>query len=318
MLLAVWSFIQWAVTILLVLPFFGYLLTNFSWAIFGSQNLKKKYNATWGLVTGSSSGIGKEVAIKLASQGINVVLVALGDATFDTTHEELKKAFPEREFRKVPCDLSDGTGSWMKDVVNATEDIDVQLLFNNAGYILTGFFHHRPVEVHLANFHCNLTATIHLTHHFYSKMLEKKLKGAIVFTSSAAGFIPNPFAVCYGLTKAAVSELACSLAVEARAKGIDVCAIHPSPVKSRFMEGGGNKVTVDKLEMFDAAYKMATGPEALPDKIFACVGRPCISVDLGGVAVGMRLMVMSLSYALLTFGFALFAPFMPDYKKHDK
>lgn len=47
-----------------------------------------------------------------------------------------------------------------------------------------GFFHQRSVDVHLANFHCNLTAAVHLTHHFYSLLLEKKLRGAIgVFAS---------------------------------------------------------------------------------------------------------------------------------------
>lgn len=60
------------------------------------------------------------------------------------------------------------------------------------------------METHLANFHCNLTANIHLTHHFYSNMINKGLKGCIVYTSSSAGFIPNPFAAMpHGSTRAA-------------------------------------------------------------------------------------------------------------------
>eukprot|EP00667_Euglena_gracilis_P017205 EG_transcript_18103 len=300
----------------MLLPFVGYFLVNFAYLL-GPQNLKQKYGAKWAVVTGASSGIGKSIARRLAAQGINVVLVALGNSDLEAAVVELTAAFPEREFRVVACNLSDGTGAWMKDVISSTKDIDVQLLFNNAGYIVTGFFHQRSVDVHLANFHCNLTAAVHLTHHFYSLLLEKKLRGAIVFTSSAAAVMPSPFAVGYGTTKAALTEFATSLAVEGRAKGIDVCVFHPSPVNSRFLQGGGTNVEVAKLQMFDAAYKLASSPDDLPDKVFAAIGRPCISVDFGGVAVGMRLMVMTLGGSLLNFGFAVCAPLMPDYRKHS-
>eukprot|EP00669_Euglena_mutabilis_P011822 TRINITY_DN6430_c0_g1_i1.p2 TRINITY_DN6430_c0_g1~~TRINITY_DN6430_c0_g1_i1.p2 ORF type:complete len:317 (+),score=130.08 TRINITY_DN6430_c0_g1_i1:23-952(+) len=308
---------MWLLPLLLAFPFLGYLIINFSYLLLGTQNLKQRYGAQWAVVTGASSGIGKAIATRLATQGINVVLVALGNDDLGTAHRDLTAAFPEREFRAVPCNLSDGTGAWMNDVIRATSDIPVQLLFNNAGYIVTGFFHHRPVTDHLANVHCNLTAAIHLTHHFYALMLEKKLRGAIVFTSSAAAVMPSPFAVGYGLTKAALTEMATSLAVEARAKGVDVCVFHPSPVNSRFLQGGGTNVAVAKLQMFDAAYALACHPDTLPDKIFAAIGRPCISVDFGAVAVGMRLMAMAVGPSLLAFGFALVAPFLPDYKKYS-
>merc|ERR1719190_143334 len=99
-------------------------------------------------------------------------------------------------------------------------------------------------------------------------MIAKSLKGCIVFTSSPAGVIPSPFAAMYGCTKAAISELAGSLAVEGKSRGVDVHAVHPSPVNSRFTAGGGNDVKVHRINAFDMAYKFATGPEALPDLIF--------------------------------------------------
>merc|ERR1719517_132852 len=179
----------------------------------------------------------------------------------------------------------------MSDVKKATDDVDVQVIFNNAGFIITGFFEQNPVAAHLANFHCNLTANIHLTHHFYGKLIAKGLKGCIVFTSSSAGFIPNPFAAMYGCTKAGVSELAASLAVEGKSRGIDVHSVHPSPVNSRFTSGGGNDIKVTKIDAMAAAYKFATGPEVLPDQIFSCVGRAPVMIDLGGTSVGMRLVV---------------------------
>lgn len=77
----------------------------------------------------------------------------------------------------------------------------------------------------------------------------------------------------YGATKAAVSALAASLAVEGRARGIHVHAIHPSPVNSRFSSGGGNQVKVTKIEAMDQFYKFATGPEVRQGRSFLCSTR---------------------------------------------
>eukprot|EP00435_Cladocopium_sp_Y103_P045494 s1365_g13.t1 len=276
------------VLFLLLSPILYLVLNSLVPRLLGSQDLKLRYGATWALVTGGSSGIGKELARKLLSQGLNVVIVARDEPVFAETLKELKAQFPKQEVRSVKANLSDSSGAWMADVKDATKDVNIQLLFNNAGFIVTGFFEQHSVDTHLANFHCNLTANIHLTHHFYSLMINKGLKGCIVFTSSSAGFIPNPFAAMYGCTKSGVSELAASLAVEGKARGVDVHAVHPSPVNSRFTSGGGNDVKVHKMNMFEMAYKMATGPEVLPNQIFAAIGRSPVMIDLGGTSIGMR------------------------------
>mmetsp|Transcript_78775 Transcript_78775/g.218970 ORF Transcript_78775/g.218970 Transcript_78775/m.218970 type:complete len:322 (-) Transcript_78775:120-1085(-) len=302
--------------ILLVAPVCYVVLNSLVPLLFGVQDLKTKYGATWSLVTGGSSGIGKELARKLLSQGLNVVIVARDELVFDQTMTELKADFPRQQLRQVKVNLSDPTGAWMADVKRATDDVDVQAIFNNAGFIVTGFFEQQPLEVHLANFHCNLTANLHLTHHFYSRLISKGLKGCIVFTSSSAGFIPNPFAAMYGCTKSAISELAASLAVEGKARGVDVHAVHPSPVNSRFTAGGGNDVKVHKMAAFDMAYKFATGPEVLPNQIFSAIGRSPVMCDLGSTSVGMRLAVHLIGYNLMTYAFAIFAPLMPDYRNN--
>ncbi len=67
----------------------------------GPVDMKKKYNAKWAVVTGAGTGIGKSLAETMAQQGLNVVLVSLPDKFLDETTEELKKRFPNLEFRKV-------------------------------------------------------------------------------------------------------------------------------------------------------------------------------------------------------------------------
>ena len=63
--------------------------------------------------------------------------------------------------------------------------------------------------------------------------VQKKLRGCIVFTSSAAAAIASPFTALYAATKSFVSSFGASLAVEVRHHGIDVLVFHPSPVNTR-------------------------------------------------------------------------------------
>jgi short-subunit dehydrogenase len=85
----------------------------------------------------------------------------------------------------------------MEAVKKATADIDVQILCNNAGFITTGCFADITQGRNMANYHTNVTAGVILTHHFLNRMLEKGKRGLITFTSSSAGFIPNPMSALY-------------------------------------------------------------------------------------------------------------------------
>jgi len=279
-----------------------------------TQNLRKKYNAKWALVTGSSSGIGKELARTLLGQGLDVILVARDEPLFGAAVEELSQQFSERQVIRVNANLSDPSGAWMEAVKTAVGDKDVQCVFLNAGFIVTGMFEQNAVQAHLANLHCNLTSNVFLSHFFYERMLAKELPGCLVFTSSSASYIPNPFAVMYGATKSGVSAFAASLACEARPRGIHVHSIHPSPVNSRFTAGGGNQVQQRKIAAMDSFYKFASGPEALPLKFISHIGRGAVVADIGGVSVGLRLVVHLLGYNFMALMTACTAHMTPDYQ----
>jgi short-subunit dehydrogenase len=305
-----WSILATILAIPTFLWITTYALGNLYMYLLGPVDLKKKYNAKWALVTGAGTGIGKSICQTLAAQGLNVVLVSLPDKFLQETTDELKTAFPKQEFRAVAAKFDHKT-DYMPDIIKATSDVDIPIVFNNAGYIVTGFFDHTSLDAQLANVECNATATVKVTHHFLKLLLDKKLRGCFVFTSSPSGYIPNPFAVMYGATKAFVSQFAASLAIEVRNNGIDVLAVHPSPVSSHFFE------KAHKLETLEMAKSSAVDPSSVPAKMLSCVGRAHLG-DLGFLAVVVRIAVAIVPYDFLTGVFAMAAPIMPDYQKHNQ
>ena len=278
--------------------------------LMGPVNIRKKYNAKWALVTGAGTGIGKSLAESMAMQGLNVVLVSLPDKHLEATTASLREHFPKQEFRAVPA-VFDHKTDYMPAIIEATKDIDIQCIFNNAGYIVTGFFDRTSLDSQLANLECNATACVKVTHHFLQILLQKKLKGCFVYTSSVSGYIPNPFAVLYGATKAFVSAFAASLAVEVRTSGIDVLAVHPSPVASNFFD------KAHQLDSLDMAKKSAVSPNSVPGQMLSCVGR-CHWGELGSMAISVRVIWALFPYDFFAGLFSYFAPYMGDYQKYNK
>ena len=157
--------------------------------------------------------------------------------------------------------------TFLNVVDEATRDISVSLLFNNAGYVVSALYADSPLDRQMKNFDCNATSALKLTHHFMNHMMDRGLKGLITFTSSAAMFVPTPSTTLYGCTKSLLTSFACSLAPEARAFGIDVLVIHPSPVDTRFYD------TTKGDSVLEFAQRMAAPPSVVVDRIFAGAGR---------------------------------------------
>ena len=135
-------------------------------------DLSKKYDTNWTLVTGADTGIGRAINCKLVSQGLNVGVLSLDDNYLKVTMKDLRKTYLEQTFRSVGVML----GPWISylDIIKQEmEDIDVQCIFNNAGFIDTAFPDQSPINKILANIEYNSTAAVNITHHFVGKISKK-------------------------------------------------------------------------------------------------------------------------------------------------
>lgn len=126
---------------------------------------------------------------RIIGKGINVCIVALDDELLQSTFTQLQEEFQSVEIRAIPVNLGADPEKYMARIAEATDDIQVSILVNNAGFLLMGFFEDKPVEQHMANIECNALSAIRLTHHFYKRMVDQGIKGCITFTSSAVIFM---------------------------------------------------------------------------------------------------------------------------------
>lgn len=278
--------------------------------IFCEQNLKKKYNSSWAVVTGASSGIGRAITEKLAKQGVNVVMVALDDDLFKSTFSAVKKQFPDVEFRQVGVNL--GARGYLEEIQKACVDIQPNLIFNNAGYVRTGMFADSSLDAQMANYECNATAPMIITHFFLNQMLDRKQCGAIFFTSSPAGMFPNPTAALYGATKAFLTEFAASIAPEVKADGIDVLVVNPSPVDTGFYSG--NKHNIDAMKFFQ---RTATSPQVIASCFFRSIGRTVVH-DQGYFSICARSILKILDFNFLAALFPFVIHTSADYHKSKR
>jgi NAD(P)-dependent dehydrogenase (short-subunit alcohol dehydrogenase family) len=92
----------------------------------------------------TATGIGKEISEKLAKQGINVVIAALEDPLLAKTTVELQKKYPNVQIKKVACNLANT--DFMDGLVDATKDLDINVVFNNAGFITVSEPSHAPLH----------------------------------------------------------------------------------------------------------------------------------------------------------------------------
>ena len=187
-----------------------------------------------GLVTGASSGIGKELARLHAANNRDLVIVARREEALLALKHELELEH-RCEVRVIAADLTaDGACEMLVNQLK-NDDIFVEYLFNNAGYGYNGNFHEQDWGKLQGMIDLNITALTKLTHLLLPDMV-KYGEGRVLNTSSTAGFMPGPLQAVYFATKAYVNSFSKAVASELEGTGVTVTALCPGAVKTEFAE----------------------------------------------------------------------------------
>jgi short-subunit dehydrogenase len=215
------------------------------------------------LVTGASSGIGLELARVAAERGYDLVLVARGDAALRALAAEIER---DRgvSARVVPADLAAAGGP--DAVARAVEDMDVDVLVNNAGFGLYGEFLDTDVDVEREMIAVNVVAPTVLAKTFARRMVRRG-RGRILNVASTAAFQPGPRMAVYYATKAYVLSLSIALSIELAGTGVTVTCLAPGPVRTPFRE----RARVSSSRLFSGERGME--PEAVARAGWAALER---------------------------------------------
>lgn len=192
------------------------------------------------LISGASSGIGKELARIHASNGGNVVLVARRGAELESLRTELQDKY-QVTVSIFQQDLSkEGAAKFVYEFCKE-KNLEIEYLMNNAGFGGHGNFVDRPLEKDIEMIHLNIQALVELSHLFLQDMKKRK-SGKILNTASTAGYLPGPLQATYFATKAFVVSFTKGISHELKPYGITVTALCPGPVKTEFefVAGMGN------------------------------------------------------------------------------
>ncbi len=196
--------------------------------------LDKGQFGPWALVTGASSGIGKEFARQIAASGINVVLVARREALLAELGRAISQEF-DVQHRAVAVDLSEE--GFIAGLADATRDIDVGLVVSNAGTGNPGEFLKLDRQLLHATLRLNTMAHLDITHHFGAKLAERR-RGGLILIGAMGAEDGVPFMANDGGAKAYVHSLGEALHYELKPRGVYVTVVPPAltetPVLAKF------------------------------------------------------------------------------------
>ncbi len=205
--------------------------------------------ATWtrALVTGASSGIGREIARQLAAAGTDLIIVARNEQQLRELADSVAV-----ECEVIVADLATRAELARVEARLANGDEPIDLLVNNAGFGFQGAFHELDVDRESAVIEVNVTAVQRLAHAAAGAMVQRG-RGGILNVSSMAGFTSAPSTATYAATKAFVTSFSESLHAELGPLGVDVCALCPGFTRTDFQ----NRAHYDASSIPDAAWQSA-------------------------------------------------------------
>lgn len=216
------------------------------------------------LVTGASSGIGRELARVFAANGFDLVVVARRRAPLAELAKDLARAHRSR-VTVVPMDLTEADAPRRLFDSVKRRGLAVEVLVNNAGVAVFDRFIDNQLGAQLDLVQLNVIAVTALTRLFVPTMVARG-RGRVLNVASAAAFQPTPSLAVYGASKAFVLSLSESLSVELEGTGVTVTALCPGFTETPLVEKAEAALhkpgLVPSIFMLDAAAVAREGYDA--------------------------------------------------------
>jgi hypothetical protein len=197
----------------------------------------------WAVITGASSGIGREFARQIAASGINVILVARRERLLLDLGVSLSREFGVEQ-RVVALDLSED--GFINRLAEKTNDLDIGLVVSNAGTGSPGKFITNDIQEMENLLRLNTWSHLRIAYHFAPKLCSRK-RGGLLFLGAMGAEIGIPYMVNDAGAKAYVRSFAQGLHAELAASGVHVTVLPPGPTETPVLEKFG--LRPDKMPM---------------------------------------------------------------------
>ncbi|MFP7477489.1 SDR family NAD(P)-dependent oxidoreductase [Terribacillus saccharophilus] len=179
------------------------------------------------LVTGSTKGIGKAIALELAKEGVNVLINGRSNQEAEKIVEEIKTAYPATTPQNAAADIVDI--QQREALLEKFPDVDI--LINNMGIYEVMQYEDITDDIWEKYFRTNVIAANGLCKHYLPKMLENN-DGRIIFIASEEAIMPSGLMPQYGMTKSMLLSLSKSLSILTKGSEVTINTIMPGPTLS--------------------------------------------------------------------------------------
>jgi short-subunit dehydrogenase len=217
----------------------------------------------WALVTGSSSGIGLDLARELADRGAHLVLVARRRERLEEVADELSNTYGI-ETRVVDMDLARrGAARELYERVETFDDVEIDVLVNNAGFGIYDDFLGSDWEAQEDLIDLDVVTPVHLTKLYAEQMVERG-GGYILQVASIGSFQPTPTYSTYGAAKSFLLHFSEALDFELADTPVSCTSLCPGPTATEFFDVSGQDLTLyQRLVMMESAEVAAIGVRAM-------------------------------------------------------
>ncbi|WP_347549718.1 SDR family oxidoreductase [Pseudalkalibacillus hwajinpoensis] len=225
------------------------------------------------LITGASSGIGRQLALDLGKQGAKLILVARSEEKLMNVKKQIESA---GGYAPAVWSMDVGDGGRIDHLLPQLlpEMPAIDILVNNAGFGKFDAFAEADMKDIEAMFNVNVIGLMRFTSHVLPRMILEG-KGHIVNIASQAGKLATPKSSGYSASKHAVLGFSNSLRMEVKSHGISVTTVNPGPIKTNFFDIADSSGTYTKnIE------KMMLTPEKVSEEIISAIEKGKREVNL--------------------------------------